>query len=57
MSLVWSASSRWKQPLRGKDLFFAAIYGFIFAAVFRALELEDTRALKGAKEEWQYLPK
>jgi hypothetical protein len=57
MSLSWSISNRWEQPIRGKDLFFSAVYGCVFAAVFCGIELEDARALKRAKEEWQSLPK
>jgi len=57
MSLSWSISNRWDQPIRGEDLFFSAVYGCVFAAVFCGIELEDARALKGAKEEWQSLPK
>jgi hypothetical protein len=51
MSLSWSISNRWGQPIRGKDLFFSAVYGFVFAAVLCGIELEDARALKRAREE------
>lgn len=52
MSLSWSISNRFLgQPIRGKDLFFSAVYGFVFAAVLCGIELEDARALKRAREE------